>query len=330
MSASILAILFLALLLDRLVGDPDWLWRRLPHPVVAFGKAISIAERLGNRPNATPEAKRRAGKVAIALLLVLAALIGALLHALLWHFGPLGFLVEVVIVAVLLAQKSLSDHVARVSVGLRSDGLAGGRAAVSMIVGRDPERLDRAGISRAAIESLAENFSDGVVAPAFWYAVAGLPGLLAYKMLNTADSMIGHRTERYVDFGRASARLDDVANWPAARLSMLLVASGALWTKGMMAGRSALRVGLRDGALHRSPNGGWPEAAMAGGLDIQLSGPRSYDGGMVSEPIINAAGRADINGHDIDAAISIFKSACSNLAACIVILLGLTLALSCA
>ena len=220
-----------------------------------------------------------------------------------------------VVAAVFIAQKSLGDHVQAVARGLKRDGVEGGRLAVSMIVGRDPKTLDGPGVCRAAIESLSENFADGVVAPAFWYAIAGLPGLLAYKMLNTADSMIGHKNERYIDFGWASARLDDLANWPAARISALLIALAAWLRLGWDAGRMSLSAALRDHGLHRSPNSGWPEAAMAGALDLQLAGPRIYGGVPVSESMMHAAGRGDADHRDITRGVEVFYAACDLLLA---------------
>lgn len=304
-----LLTLLLALLLDRLVGDPPWLWKRLPHPVVLFGAAISAVDRGLNRAYWSPRRRRLGGVVAIVALLALSFFLGAVLHRWLGHLGLLGFVLESILAAIFLAQKSLTDHVSAVAVGLRDGGIAGGRKAVSLIVGRDPETLDGPGVCRAAIESLAENFADGVVAPALWYAVLGLPGILAYKMLNTADSMIGHKSDKYLDFGWASARLDDLANWPAARLSALLIAAGAWWSAGRRSGRRSLSVALRDHGLHRSPNSGWPEAAMAGALDIGLAGPRVYGGQPVSEPMMNGAGRRDLGSADIDAAVGVLHAA---------------------
>ncbi|MDE1991856.1 MAG: cobalamin biosynthesis protein [Rhizobiaceae bacterium] len=308
-----LLILILALLLDRIIGDPDWLWQRVPHPVVLFGRAISFFDRSFNGKHLAGVLRRRNGLMSIGALLFGAVIAGWAVHGLLAFFGWLGILVEAGLVAIFLAQKSLADHVADVSNALRSEGLAGGRLAVSRIVGRDPETLDEPAVCRAAIESLAENFSDGVVAPALWYAVFGLPGLFAYKMLNTADSMIGHKSETYIDFGRAAAKLDDIANWPAARLSILLIALGAVAKKGISALGNTIRVAVRDGGLHRSPNSGRPEAAMAGALDIQLAGPRVYGGEIVREPMINGAGRDVATVNDVEAGISIFYSACSVL-----------------
>ncbi|MDK4737819.1 adenosylcobinamide-phosphate synthase CbiB [Rhizobium sp. CNPSo 3464] len=308
-----LLILVLALLLDRLIGDPDWLWQRMPHPVVLFGKAISFFDGHFNIKGLPGLVRRRNGVMSIVALLFGAVIAGLAVHGLLAFFGWLGILAEAGLVAIFLAQKSLADHVGEVSKALRSEGLDGGRRAVSRIVGRDPETLDEPGVCRAAIESLAENFSDGVVAPALWYAVFGLPGLFLYKMLNTADSMIGHKSETYIDFGWAAARLDDIANWPAARLSILFIAAGALAKKGISALGNTIRVAVRDGGLHRSPNSGRPEAAMAGALDIQLAGPRVYGGEVVREPMINGSGRDIATVSDVDSGISIFYSACTML-----------------
>ncbi|MDM9618798.1 adenosylcobinamide-phosphate synthase CbiB [Rhizobium sp. S96] len=313
-------VLVLALLLDRIVGDPQLLWARLPHPVVLFGRAISALDALFNRPDLMKHKRRRNGAWAIAALLALSVVAGLILHWFFALFGLAGILLEVVCVTIFLAQKSLADHVEAVAGGLKTGGIRGGRAAVSMIVGRDPETLDEPAVCRAAIESLAENFSDGVVAPALWYAIFGLPGLLAYKMLNTADSMIGHKSEKYVDFGWASARLDDLANWPAARLSIALIAAGAWLRRGSAACREAFRIAIRDGGLHRSPNSGRPEAAMAGALNVQLAGPRVYAGVVVMEPMINGSGRETATAEDIEDAVAVFYASCS-------VLTGLVLAL---
>ena len=314
-----LFILFLALVLDRVVGDPDRLWRRVPHPVVLFGRAIGLMDRLFNDKRLSADTKRFNGAAGIAVLLAASIFLGFVLHRLFAPLGIVGALVEIVIVAVFLAQKSLHDHVRAVSAGLRQGGLDGGRRAVSMIVGRDPTTLDEPAVCRAGIESLAENFSDGVVAPAFWYALFGLPGLFAYKMLNTADSMIGHKNTKYLDFGWASARLDDLANWPPARLSILFIAAGAWAAKGRAAARLAIGTALRDAGLHRSPNSGWPEAAMAGALGIGLAGPRIYGGARVDEPMMNASGRTVATLADIDLSLRIFSFACAALAASVLL-----------
>jgi len=303
--------LTLALALDRAVGDPGWLWAKIPHPVVLFGKAISFFDKRFNGKRLDGRARRAYGIVAIVALLLASVLVGWTIRHWLGHFGAAGDVVEILIVAVLLAQKSLSDHVGAVASALRQDGLAGGRRAIAMIVGRDPQSLDEPAVCRAAIETLAENFSDGVVAPALYYAVFGLPGIFAYKMLNTADSMIGHKTQRYLHFGWASARLDDLANWPAARLSALLIVAGALVERGRTAAGRALHVALADHGLHRSPNSGWPESAMAGALDVALAGPRVYAGERVAEPLQNGAGRSALGPADVEAALAVYGRACT-------------------
>ena len=297
-----LVILFAALLIDRLVGDPDWLWRRMPHPVVLFGKAIGWADRRFNDSALGEVEREKRGNITIAALLIGSIIAGLVLSDVFDMLEGIGPLFEVVLVAMLLAQKSLADHVGAVAQGLRAGGLDGGRRAVAMIVGRDPETLDEAGVCRASIESLAENASDGVVAPAFWYAVFGLPGLFAYKMLNTADSMIGHKTEEHRAFGRASARLDDLANWVPARLTALLI----LIAGGFHSFADRMSVVWTDAGLHRSPNAGWPESAMAAVTGLALGGPRIYRDDVADEPFMNADGRQNPEAQDIDRAIVIF------------------------
>ena len=299
--------LLLAFAFDLVFGDPDRLWRRVPHPVALMGRVITALDHGLNRA-AWPEARRRqAGFVAAALLGLGAALIGlALSQALVRLFH--GWLGEALIAGVLLAQRSLYEHVAAVARAL-DDGLADAREAVSRIVGRDPQALDEAGVARAAIESLAENFSDGVVAPAFWYAVAGLPGLLVYKAANTADSMIGHRTPRYRAFGFAAARLDDVLNLVPARLAGLFIALAAGLRGARMS--EAFRAMRRDAPHHTSPNAGWPEAAMAGALGVALAGPRRYGGRVLEAAWMNPGGRAALGAQDIRAALRLYVTACA-------------------
>lgn len=273
-----------AMLLDALLGEPRWLWSRAPHPAVLMGRAVGWCDSRFNRGTA----RRARGVLVMAALCLCAGVLGGLLSL----GGPV---VEILVAAILLAQKSLVDHVAAVATGLRQ-GLPQGRAAVAMIVSRDTTAMDPSATARAAIESAAENLSDGVIAPAFWFAVAGLPGLLIYKISNTADSMVGYRTPRHEDFGWAAARLDDLLNLIPARLSALLIATCA----GRWRDLPAIRA---DARLHRSPNAGWPEAAMARALGIALSGPRAYDGAMRDFPWVNGAGRRPLGPRDIDAAI---------------------------
>ncbi len=306
-----LLLLLGAMLIDAYLGEFGPVFRVLPHPVVLMGHAIGEADGRLNRPHRPPADRRIRGVVAALGLTGAAALVGVAIQ---WFSvtAPAGWLLELLLVAVLLAQKSLHDHVADVARGLETGGLPGGRAAVRKVVGRDPETLDQAGICRAAIESLAENFSDGVVAPVAWYVLFGLPGLLAYKMINTLDSMVGHRTERHRDFGWASARLDDVANYLPARLSALLILAAAATLRDADP-QAAWRTVRADARRHRSPNAGWPEAATAGALGIALSGPRQYHGRMTDEPWVGR-GRARLDPADIRRALRLYVRACLALA----------------
>lgn len=281
--------LVLAMVLDALMGEPKWLWDRVPHPAVLMGRAIAwLDQRLNYRT-------RSGGVLALLVLLVGAVISGLVLVAI-----P-GMWVEVIVGAVLLAQRSLVDHVQAVGNALRLS-VSDGRAVVAQIVGRDTREMDGPAVARSAIESAAENLSDGVIAPVFWFAVAGMPGLLAYKAVNTADSMIGYRNERYEAFGWAAARLDDVLNYLPARLTALLI-----WCVAPT--RASWRDIKRDAALHRSPNAGWPEAAMAPALGVSLSGPRSYDGKLRDFAWVNAAGRKDADPGDVDAAVTLLWKA---------------------
>ena len=302
-----LCLLLAALLLDAIIGDPDVLWRRLPHPVVMIGKVIGLFDKLLNR-NTFASGRRKANGILVLVMLVLGAFLLGLGLDWLARQLPWGEALIVLIAAVFLAQKSLYQHVAAVCDGLQNDGLEGGRRAVAMIVGRDPKQLDEAGVSRAAIESCAENFSDGVIAPALWFALLGLPGLLAYKAINTADSMIGHKNKTYADFGWASARFDDLINLPASRLSGILVAFAAPLVGGSVS--KAFRTIRQDAQKHRSPNAGWPEAAMAGALDIAIAGPRAYPGYTVNDPFINESGQKQYGAAMIDRALKLLSGSC--------------------
>ncbi|MFI4948941.1 MAG: adenosylcobinamide-phosphate synthase CbiB [Alphaproteobacteria bacterium] len=302
-----LLLLYAGLAIDAMCGEMGPVFRRVPHPVVLAGRAITFFEARLNRPTRSDSARRVRGVVTVIVLVGAAAALGWLIQ---WvcRTGVAGAVVEAVIIGVLLAQRSLYNHVAAVSTALIHGGLISGRLAVSQIVGRDPESLDGAGIARAAIESLAENFSDGVVAPVFWYLVAGLPGLFAYKMANTLDSMIGHRSERYRAYGWAAARLDDLLNLIPAPITGLLLAFAAIFDRENSAA-DALRIMLRDGRKHRSPNAGWPEAAMAGALGIALAGPRHYDEGTVDDPYLGD-GSPIASPQDINRALNLYFRAC--------------------
>jgi len=303
-----LGILALALLIEAVAGYPDRLYRVLGHPVTWIGRLIAALERWLNR--GAPRTRRLGGILALAILLATVAALALGLTALAALTGHgFGLVILAVLAASLPAQRSLFVHVRRVSAALRTEGLAGGRTAVSMIVGRNPESLDEAAVCRAAIESLAENFSDGIVAPAFWIGAGGLTGGALYKAINTADSMVGHRTPRYESFGWASARLDDLVNLPASRLTgLLLIAAAALSRDVSAAG--AWRAIRRDAGRHRSPNAGWPEAAMAGALGLRLAGPRIYGDTRVEDAWMGD-GRAEANADDIVRALKLYRTACA-------------------
>ncbi len=297
----------LALLIDAQVGDPPQLYRQIPHPVVLIGRFIKAFEQRAIRPTMDAADLLVRGFFAVVILLLLSLGIGALIQWLCLQL-PFGWLLIGVLMSALVAQKSLSDHVDAVASGL-VQGVDQGRQAVARIVGRDPEELDEHAVSRAAVESLAENFSDGVVAPIFWGLLLGLPGMLAYKAINTADSMIGHKSGQYLYFGRVAARLDDAVNWLPARISgiFIMLAAGAM--PGADFNRS-LQMVARDAGKHRSPNAGWPEAAMAGALGFRLAGPRAYDGKMNQEPWIGEGDHA-LSADSIDQAVSLFWRACA-------------------
>ena len=303
----ILLVVLIALAADALIGDPDALWRRVPHPVAWIGALIGRLDRGFNREEDAFARRKGMGVAAILVVVAVAGLCAWLLERALAQL-PLAPLWTGLIASILIAQRSLYDHVARVSQGFADSGVAGARRAVSMIVGRDPDSLDEAGICRAAIESAAENFSDGVVAPVFWFVLFGLPGLVVYKAVNTADSMIGHRSPRHLAFGWASARLDDLLNLAPARLAGILVALGAIAVRASPL--KSLTVMRRDARLHRSPNAGWPEAAMAGALGLALAGPRRYASGLVEDPYLNEQGRREAKPCDIDRALRVMLAAC--------------------
>jgi adenosylcobinamide-phosphate synthase len=303
MSGLWVTLTFLALLIEAVVGYPDRLVGAIGHPVTWMGRLIGWLDASLNHAEASNASRRAAGAVALAIVVVVSVAVAYVVeHGLL--LVPLGILPAAVVASTLIAQRSLHQHVAGVAAALEQDGLAAGRAAVAKIVGRDPQVLDEAGVARAAIESLAENFSDGIVAPVFWMALAGLPGAAAYKAINTADSMVGHRTPRHEAFGFAAARVDDLVNLPASRLSALLIIAAAA-----LSGRAAAwRAVMRDARHHRSPNAGYPEAAFAGALGLALAGPRVY-GGVEVEDAVMGNGRRAATAADIRAALALYRRA---------------------
>lgn len=290
-----------AMAVDAFLGWPSWLFARVGHPVTWVGWLIGALDAAWNRASDPPALRRAAGVAGAAAVIALSVALGWIVQSAL----PSGW-VQIVLIGILawplVALRSLHDHVAAVATPLQAGDIAAAREAVSHIVGRDPAALDEAGIARAAIESLAENASDGIVAPVFWGALFGLPGILGYKAINTLDSMIGHRSERHEAFGWAAARIDDVANFIPARLT------GFLFVMLAPQRSDALACMTRDARRHRSPNAGWPEAAMAGGLGVRLSGPRIYHGSVTSEPWLNEGAR-DPRAGDIIEALTVYRRA---------------------
>lgn len=315
--ALLAATALLALALDAAVGDPRRFYELVPHPVALFGRIVGWCDTRWNRPERSGNAIRGA--------IVVGILIGGLFGAAWWLSGvlrawPYGWAIEGLLASTLLAARGLHDAVLEVARAMEV-GIGRARAAVSHIVGRDPESLDEPAIGRAAVESLMENFSDGVVAPLFWFLLLGLPGLIAYKAINTCDSMLGHRSDRHLTFGRFAARIDDAANLVPARLAGALLCLTALALPGCN-GRAALRTMWRDASQHRSPNAGWQEAAAAGALGLALAGPRRY-GGQVVEDHWMGDGRADVAAADVHRALRLYQATNALIAAGLAVLIWL-------
>jgi adenosylcobinamide-phosphate synthase len=294
----------LALLVERRFGYPAALVAAIGHPVMWFGRVIEYLETRLNTPARSAAQRRQAGMVALSLLLLLVLVVTSLIQQVLRGI-PFGFVLEILIATPFLAQKELGRAVEAVATALRNS-LEAGREAVSHVVGRDPQALDEAGVARAAIETLAESTSDGVVAPWFWLVLLGLPGIALYKAINTADSMIGHLNERYRDYGWAAAKLDDLVNWLPARLTALLV-TAACFLMPHASPSKAWAVARRDAHKHDSPNAGWPEAAFAGALGFRLGGPRSYEGEVVDLPSFGN-GKSALVGSDVLRALVLYRS----------------------
>jgi adenosylcobinamide-phosphate synthase len=310
----------LALLIELMIGYPDRLMQSIGHPVTWMGQLISWLDRKLNRESADAETRRRAGAAALLVLFTVVGVVAFVVEQALLLL-PLGLVAVAILASTFLAQRSLFVHVASVADALEEGGVDAGRMAVAQIVGRDTAELDEAGVARAAIESLAENFSDGVVAPTIFMVIAGLPGAALYKAINTADSMIGHRTERHQDFGRTAAQLDDLVNLPASRLSALLIVAAAALSKGASAS-AAWNATWRDASKHASPNAGYPEAAMAGALGLALGGPRVYHGAEVDGALMGD-GRREAKAEDIHAALDLYARADGLLIAIVAVIAAL-------
>ena len=300
-------LLLAALTLEPLLGEPRGPFAMLPHPVRLIGGLVGLLDRKLNREDRS-EADRRGRGILLVLFVCLLAACAGVAGTWLSRHVPFGWLPELALMISLLAQRSLFGHVRRVGEALRDGGIEAGRTEVAHIVGRDVRSLDYHGVARAAIESCAENFSDAVVAPTLWYVLFGLPGMLVYKAINTMDSMIGYRSERYLAFGWAAARLDDAVNLIPARLAGVYLAGAAFALRDANPARG-LRTMIEDAGKHRSPNAGWPEAAMAGALGLSLAGPRRYPGVVINDPWIGD-GTAQATARDVMRALSLFAAAC--------------------
>jgi adenosylcobinamide-phosphate synthase len=302
-----LILLLLALLLDAVVGGMGFVFNHIPHPVVVLGTLIAWLDTKLNRPQRSPMDRALRGGLTVIFIVALVGTLGLGVQWLTFHHN-FGWTFEVFLLVSLLAQKELYLAVRRVALALDREGLESARTAVSHIVGRDPAKLDEFGVARAGIESLAENFSDGVVAPVFWYVLFGVPGLLVYKAVNTMDSMIGYRNEKYAAFGFTAAKLDDVLNLIPARLGGLIIAIAATVSPKANPMR-AFTTMWRDASKHKSPNAGWPEGAMAGALNLSLAGPRHYAQHSQNDPWIGQ-GSAQASASDVDRALYLYIVAC--------------------
>ena len=302
-----LLVLILAIMVDAVAGDPRWLYSRIPHPIVVIGHQIELLDKFLNQTHYSPVTRKLLGVISILIIVSSAWLVGWLIS---WSCNQVSFgvVLQALAVSIFLAQNSLYQHVASVAKACKADDLVDARSQISHIVGRDPNSLDQRAIGRAAIESLSENFSDGVVAPIFWYVVGGLPALIAYKALNTSDSMIGYLTDKYADFGWCAARFDDAANFIPARLSAFIITIAAFIIPSAT-GNRAFTTAIRDAKKHRSKNAGWPEAAMAGALGIKIAGPRNYDGILVEDAWMGD-GIANVDASHIFMALRIYCVAC--------------------
>ncbi|WNJ99873.1 adenosylcobinamide-phosphate synthase CbiB [Thalassospiraceae bacterium LMO-JJ14] len=302
-----LILLIIAMGIEAYVGEAAFVFKRIKHPIALIGDLIGFFDDKLNRPKRPQLDRAIRGACVVVFMVALSAVIGACVMWLTLHFAW-GWVLECALLVTLLAGRGLYNAVARVARGLELEGLEGGRKAVRHIVGRDPNSLDAPGIARAGIESLAENFSDAVAAPVFWYVLLGFPGILVYKTVNTMDSMIGHKTPRHSAFGFTAARLDDALNAIPARLSALIFAAAALFVPTANP-KAAIRTAMRDARKHRSFNAGWPEAAMAGALGIALAGPRTYGGETVHDDWMGD-GRARTTHKDIERALYLYGVAC--------------------
>ena len=296
--------LILAMGFDGLIGDPKWIYNRIPHPVTWMAMLLMKGEAFLNHQDRSRFAKQFLGLIWILLCVTICLYIAFFIQNFLSGFDQTGIILAL-LSSIFLAYRSLIDHVGDVEKELFNKDVVKARIKVAKIVGRETSKLDKSDITRATIESLAENFSDGVVAPVFWFLIVGFPGVVAYKMINTADSMIGNRSERFEDFGMASAKIDDVVNYVPARITalLLMLAAGISRVGDVKSGFVTVN---NDHKLHASPNAGWPEATMAGLLNVRLGGPRHYQNGNSKDNAWLGSG-GDVKLKDLTRAIKLVK-----------------------
>lgn len=302
-----LQIMLIAALIDTIWGEPSFIYNKIPHPIIWIGNLIGFLDKKLNHSKHTAYQQKRNGFIALGISLIIPYLIGTVLQKIFFKFlpKPIAYLLSGLISSIFIARRSLYEHVHDVEKTLTIKDIEAARYAVSQIVGRKTDQLDQSGIARAAIESLAENFSDGVTAPIFWGCIGGIPGIIVYKAINTADSMIGHKTKKYQFFGYAAAKADDYVNYPAARLSALLIILASS-TKPI----ADFKTVIQEAKKHNSPNAGWPEAAMATCLSIYLAGPRQYHEIVIHTPWIGK-GKMALNSKDIKKSLNIFSLSCN-------------------
>ena len=296
---NMLVCIIIALTIDRIIGWPDWLFRRVSHPVVLIGSLISFCEKTFNNANTTASIRRFWGIITVLIVTGVCLLVALFISSLIPD-NRLGIILTSLLIWPWIAAKSLNEHVEKVALALSKADSESARTAVSMIVGRNAKTLNDSGIARASLESLSENTSDGVIAPLFWAAILGIPGLFVYKAINTMDSMIGYRTQAYEAFGWAAAKLDDIVNFLPARLTgtiYVLTATNPIYSFGIM---------WRDAKKHRSPNAGWPEAGFAAALNVRLSGPRNYEGALSDDEWLHEEGE-DPSSKDIFLGLKLYN-----------------------
>ena len=301
----LLIVIFIAVIVDAIWGDDHWIWRKFKHPVALVGRFINFLDVEFNRNEFSESSRTFNGFIVIIMSIIIIWFLSSIIEGLL--FGNIiGNLILGLIISILLAGKSLFVHVKDIYDDFMRDDLDNAKINLSKIVSRKVDEYDESAITRGAIESLSENLSDGYVAPLFWLLIAGLPGIFIYKFINTADSMIAYKNDKYHNFGKCTAYLDDILNFIPARLSSLLQVFASFVLKENW--QQALLCIKQDASKSPSPNSGWPESAMAGALDISLGGDNFYDGELIKSDWINGSGEKIISFDFITRALWIYST----------------------